>query len=74
MPTNEDATRGPEEPQSSPGGRPFLSLLFDCCRVYQRIYLNRDRTAFVGWCPRCCARVEIPVDPNGTEERFFIAR
>lgn len=54
--------------------RPYLSVLFECCRVYQRVYLNAGGTAFVGWCPRCCARVEVKADPGGSEERFYIAR
>ncbi len=55
-------------------GRSYLCIYFECCRVYQRIYLNRGRTAFVGWCPRCAAKVEIKVDPHGTDARFFSAR
>lgn len=54
-------------------GRPFLGIHFACCRVYQRIYLNAEETAFVGWCPRCCGKIEVPVDPEGTEDRFFTA-
>lgn len=54
-------------------GRPYLGILFECCSVYQRVYLNRDGTAFVGWCPRCCGKVEVRVDPAGTRERFFKA-
>ncbi len=64
---------GPE-PGPAPRPRPFLSILFECCRVYQHVYLNRERTAFVGWCPRCCARVEIQADPGGSDERFYLAR
>lgn len=54
--------------------RPYLGIVFACCRVYQRIYLNRGGTAFVGWCPRCCGKVEIRVDPEGTPARFFTAQ
>jgi hypothetical protein len=54
--------------------RPFISVLFECCRVYARIYLNLEGKAFVGWCPRCQARVELKVDPEGSDARFFSAR
>jgi hypothetical protein len=52
-------------------GRPFLGVTFECCRIYQRIYLNAAKTAFVGWCPRCALKIEIKVDPNGERSQFF---
>lgn len=55
-------------------GRPFISILFECCRVYQRVYLNVSRTGFVGWCPRCARRVEVRIDPRGGKDRFFRAQ
>ena len=55
-------------------GRPFISILFECCRVYQRVYLNAARTAFVGWCPRCTRKVQVRVDPRGGDCRFFRAQ
>lgn len=56
-----------------PDRRPFLGMFFTCCRVYSRIYLNRKQTAFVGWCPKCAARVEVRVSPTGSDSRFFTA-
>ncbi|TET31818.1 MAG: hypothetical protein E3J72_21275 [Planctomycetota bacterium] len=56
------------------GDRPFIGILFECCNIYNRIYINKMQTAYVGWCPRCGAKIEIPIDPNGTDERFFRAR
>lgn len=58
----------------APRPRPFIHVLFECCRVYQRVTLNANRTAFVGWCPRCCARVEFPVATDGSGDRFFRAQ
>jgi hypothetical protein len=55
--------------------RPFVGIVFKCCNVYSRVYLNRDKTAFEGVCPRCYRKkviVEI-VESGGTKERFFEA-
>ncbi len=51
--------------------RPFVGIIFDCCRVYQRIYLNKDRTAFVGFCPKCARKIELKISSDGVDDRFF---
>jgi hypothetical protein len=51
--------------------RPFLGVMFKCCKIYSRIYLNKQKTAFVGWCPRCAKPIRIGVSPDGTDSRFF---
>jgi hypothetical protein len=51
--------------------RPFLGVVFKCCNIYSRIYLNKQQTAFVGWCPRCAKPIRIKVSPDGTDSRFF---
>jgi hypothetical protein len=56
-----------------PRERPWLGIHFRCCGVYARIRLNAAGTAFVGWCPRCSGKVEVRVDPAGTDDRFFAA-
>ena len=51
--------------------RKYIGVLFECCDVYARVYINRRKTAYVGWCPKCATRVEIKINPRGTASRFF---
>ena len=54
--------------------RPWVSVWFDCCKMYQRVYRNVAGTAYVGRCPRCLASVTLKVGPGGTASRSFTAR
>jgi hypothetical protein len=66
----------PPSPEAgrSPTPRPFVGVLMKCCRTYVRAYLNAGRDAFVGWCPKCAAKVEIEaVEEGGSTSRFFEA-
>ena len=51
--------------------RPYLGVMFKCCKVYSRIYINKQKTAFVGWCPKCAKQMRIKISPEGTDSRFF---
>ena len=53
--------------------RPFVGITFECCRVYQRVYMNEEGTAYEGACPKCGRRATIKIDPKGTNCRFFRA-
>ena len=62
---------------TSPGNseqRPFLGVHMRCCNVYIRLYLNADKKAYVGWCPRCAKQVRVEVvQEGGSTGRFFEA-
>lgn len=54
-------------------GKPYLSILFECCRVYQRVYKNKDGDAYEGRCPKCLKKVRVPIGAEGVNQRFFKA-
>lgn len=63
---------GAAEPAPAPRGLPYLSVLFNCCRVYQRVYRRAGAEAYVGRCPKCGRTIRFEVGPGGTNERTFV--
>ena len=72
--SNESGPPSASGRDGTPGNpRPFLGIQFRCCQTYGRIYRNDQRTAYRGGCPKCGARMEIPIGSGGTNKRFFSA-
>ena len=65
------AVRGTPEGSAA---RPYLSVHFACCGVYQRVYRDRDGTTYQGRCPRCATPVKFVVGHGGTSARSFVVR
>ena len=51
----------------------FLGIMFECCNVYGRIYENKDKTAYIGRCPKCMRPIKIRIGQGGTDNIFFKA-
>mgnify|MGYP004103903895 CR=1 FL=1 len=58
-------TTKPKKPRS------FLGIMFDCCSVYNRVYINRAGTAYEGRCPRCRRSVRFVVGSGGSDKRMW---
>jgi hypothetical protein len=56
-------------------GKKFIGVKFECCGVYQRIYINDRGDAYEGQCPICRRKVRAVVDPSrGIDARFFTTK
>lgn len=66
----------PREPDESESpllreGRPFLRIYFRCANSYQRVFRNKQGTAYAATCPKCGKSTRFAVGPGGTGQRFF---
>lgn len=64
------ASRGPANAHKP---RPYISVLFDCCQVFARIYRQPGDRVYRGRCPRCLRKLTVRVGPDGTSTRIFRA-
>ena len=69
-----DLSKNTSSPESAPAPRPYLSVQFDCCKVYLRIYRSPDGRHYRGRCPRCGLAVNFVVGDGGTDARTFVVR
>ena len=51
--------------------KPWLGIMFECCNVYRRIYMNNDQNAYEGMCPRCGGKIKVIISPDGATRRIF---
>jgi hypothetical protein len=55
----------------NPRAKPYLSVMFECCAIYQRIYRHKSGRFYEGRCPRCLRTIRFRVAPGGTTARAF---
>jgi hypothetical protein len=53
--------------------RPHLSVKFDCCGTYARVYQTADGRRYAGHCPKCARPVNVKIGPGGSNCRFLVA-
>ncbi len=63
----------PHDKPSARKPRPAISMLFKCCNVYSRVFLNHAGNAYAGHCPRCARPVRVKAVPGGRRGRIWIA-
>ena len=51
--------------------RKYIGVVFKCCKIYQRVYVNRNGDAYEGRCPGCFRLMKVRIGPGGTDQRFF---
>lgn len=72
-PDDHSPSESPSATPAAPAARPFLSVLFACCNVYQRVYRDSSEAAYMGRCPKCGRSVRFPIGQGGVATRFFRA-
>ncbi len=65
---------GDADSNTSERPRKFLSVWFQCCHTYGRMYRNHEGTKYEGRCPRCGAAVLARIGPHGSTRNLFEAK
>ena len=71
--TEDMPEQGNRDRKAASDSRSFVGVQFKCCDVYSRVYINREKTAYEGNCPKCAKRIRLAIGPGGTDSRFFTA-
>lgn len=53
-------------------GRPYLMVMFACCKVYQRVYKSAGEVQYTARCPKCLRSINFRVGEGGTAQRAFV--
>jgi hypothetical protein len=72
-PSRTPASSAQDDSDTTRASRPFLGVLFECCKVYARVYRNAAGTHYSGACPRCAKGVRFRIGEGGQNTRFFSA-
>ena len=59
--------------EGAPAAKPFLMIWFRCCETYGRLPKASDGSCYEGRCPKCLAKLTVPVGDGGTRRRMFEA-
>lgn len=57
--------------QPEPANKKWLGVWFTCCHTYGRMTRDEAGQRYVGFCPKCRAKVNATVGEGGTSRRFF---
>lgn len=66
-------TAAPEPSRDATAPKPFLMIWFRCCETYGRLPKSADGACYEGRCPKCLAKLTVPVGEGGTSRRMFEA-
>ena len=42
----------------------FIGILFECCNIYRRIYVNKEKNAYEGKCPKCKRKLNVDYEED----------
>ncbi|MFT3787942.1 MAG: hypothetical protein QM770_17530 [Tepidisphaeraceae bacterium] len=60
------------EPETEQPGKKYIRVFYACCKTYNRVYANRDGSAYEARCPKCGRSMRFAVGPGGTDQRSFV--